>query len=49
MKTGYVLDPLLSDTKYIQHFHRVAASSVLFAFYSVSEPILAQLPETGVD
>lgn len=48
MKTVCVLDPLISDTNYIQHSHRAAASSVLFAFYSVSESILAQLPEMVV-
>lgn len=47
-KAGFVLEPLISDTDYFQHPHRAAASPVLFALYSVPEPILAQLPETVV-
>lgn len=48
LKTGFVLDPLISDTNYFLHSCRGAASPVLPAFYSVPVSILAQLPETFV-
>jgi len=48
LKTGSVLDPLISGNDYFEHSHRAAASPVLLSFYSVPESILAQLPETVV-
>lgn len=49
LKTGFVLCSPISDTSYFQHSHRAAASPVLLAFYySLPEPVLAQLPETVV-
>lgn len=48
LKTGFVLDSLISDIDYFHHSHRAAASPVLLAFYSVPESILAQLLDTVV-
>lgn len=48
LKTGFVLDPVISDTNYLQHSHRDAARPVLLAVYSFPESILAQLPQTVV-
>lgn len=48
LKTGFVLDPAISDTNYLQHSHRDAAHPVLLAVYSFPESILAQLPQTVV-